>query len=223
MLFIQPVVVSDAQTMDLATPAEVRQAETRTAQAGLEQPDWTSWSATLLAQSGMDSRSPFGPNAVDHNDLTPPSSAPHQPTDTVETPAAPTPADSSSNTRIPPAEAAPGQTDAGPPGTPNTTATPGIAPSTETPPTPPATETPATTPSTATPGTAPGTETPRAPSNPTPRPGSPGPVTSTGAGLAPGTSSPSTQVNPYTPSSSTFPGARQASLPGSSSGASNSQ
>jgi hypothetical protein len=48
-------------------------------------------------------------------------------------------------------------------------------------------------------------------------------VTTTGAGLGPGTSSPATPANPYTPSSSTFPGAREASLPGSSSGASNSQ
>jgi len=104
MLFIQPVVVSDAQAMVLATPAEVRQAER---QVATEPPSWSSWADTLLAQSGMDSRSPFGPNAVDHNDLTPPASAPHQPADTVEPPATPNakPADSSSNTRIPPAEA----------------------------------------------------------------------------------------------------------------------
>ena len=206
MLFIQPVVVSDAQAMVLATPAEVRQAEPQTAQGEMKQPSFASWTGTTLAQSGMDSRSPFGPNAVDHNDLTPPGSAPHQPADTVAPPPRPNavnPEDSSSNTRIPPAEAAPGQTDAGPPGTANTTATPGTAPSTET---------PATTPS---------TETPRADSSAAARPGGPGPVTTTGSGSATGSSSP--PENPYTPSSSTFPGARQGTLPGSSSGASNTQ
>lgn len=222
MLFIQPVVVSDAQAMDLATPAEVRKAERQVGQLGMEQPNWSGWADTLLAQSGMDSRSPFGPNAVDHNDLTPPASAPHQPTDAVEPPSTPNakPADSSSNTRIPPAEAAPGQTDAGPPGTPNSTATPGIAPSTETPATAPSTETPKAGPSSETMPM--GTETPRSLSMPN-EPGGPGPVTTSGTGLSPGKSSPPTPANPYEPSSSTYPGAREASLPGSSSGASNTE
>ena len=69
MLFMQPVVVNDAHAPDRATPAEVRLAEPRAAEAP---PAWTGWAGTMLAQSGMDSRSPFGPNAVDHNDLTPP-------------------------------------------------------------------------------------------------------------------------------------------------------
>ena len=68
MLFMQPVVVNDAHALDRATPAEVRLAEPRAAE---EPPTWTGWAGTMLAQSGMDSRSPFGPNAPDTNNLTP--------------------------------------------------------------------------------------------------------------------------------------------------------
>src|SRR3954470_4912042 len=159
MLFMQPVLVNDAQALDRTTPAEVRLAEP---QAAEEQPGWTGWTDTTLAQAGMDSRSPFGPNAVDHNDLTPPGTAPHRPGDTVAPPTGPNaarPTDSSSNTRIPPAQA-PGQTDAGPPGASGTT-----------------TATPATTPSTSTPGTPPTTATP----------GAAAPVTTPGAGSVSGT------------------------------------
>src|SRR3954452_13624746 len=164
MVFMQPVAVNDAHALDRTTPAEVRLAEPRAAQ---DAPTWTGWSATFVAQAGMDSRSPFGPNAVDHNDLTPPGTAPHRPGDTVAPPTGPNaarPTDSSSNTRIPPA----GQTDAGPPGASGTT--------TATPATTPSTGTPGTTPSTATPGvTTPGagstsgtTATPPASSTATP-------------------------------------------------------
>src|SRR5512147_370988 len=141
MLFMQPVVVNDAHAMDRATAAEVRLAQP-SAVRGEEQPSWSGWADTTLAQGGMDSRSPFGPNAVDHNDLTPPASAPHQPGDTVAPPAAPNaakPADSPGDSPNQPAQA-PGQTDAAPPGASGTTTT--------TPETPPSTATPATVPST---------------------------------------------------------------------------
>ena len=186
MLFMQPVLVNDAHALDRTTPAEVRLAEP---QAAEDQPTWTGWTGPTLAQSGMDSRSPFGPNAVDHNDLTPPGTAPHHPGDTVAPPAGPNaarPTDSSSNTRIPPAQA-PGQTDAGPPGASGTT-----------------TATPATTPSTGTPATVPSTATPA-------------PVTTPGAGSASGTTA--------TPPASTTatPGTTGGTLPGGSSGASNTR
>jgi hypothetical protein len=201
MLFMQPVLVNDGHALDRAIAAEVRLAEPQAAEG---QPTWTGWSGTTLAQSGMDSRSPFGPNAVDHNDLTPPGTAPHRPGDTVAPPTTPNahPTDSSSNTRIPP-EQAPGQTDAGPPGASGTTtATPPTEPSTATPPTVPSTTTPATTPST----------------------GTPAPTTS-GAGNSSGSTEPGTTgtpVNPYRASSSTFPGMTEFTRPGGS-GASNSE
>src|SRR4051812_6832278 len=182
MLFMQPVLVNDAQALDRTTPAEVRLAEP---QAAENQPVWTGCTGTTLAQSGMASSSPFGPNAVDHNDLTPPGTAPHRPGDTVAPPTGPNaarPTDSSSNTRIPPA----GQTDAGPPGASGTT-----------------TATPATTPSTGTPGTTPTTATPV--------------TTPGGAGSASGTTA--------TPPASTTatPSATGGTLPGGSSGASNTR
>lgn len=196
MLFMQPVVVNDAHAMDRATAAEVRLAQPSAAQAE-EQPSWSSWADTMLAQAGMDSRSPFGPNAVDHNDLTPPPSAPHQPGDTVAPPAAPSaakPADSPNQ----PAQA-PGQTDAAPPGASGTT--------TATPETPPSTATPATVPSTATPG-------------------APAPVTTPGAGSTSGTTPPDATTPPGTPykaSSSTSPGTTEFTRPAGSSGASNTE
>ncbi len=171
MLFFQPVVVHDASAADRSPPAEVRVAEERAP----EQEVWSDWTRTMLAQSSLDNRSPFGANAVDRNDVTPPAPAPHNPTDTItppsdemnNAPGSTTPADSAGNTKIPPPEktATPNQPDAGPP--------------------PPA--------STTTPGT----------------------------GNAGGTTS--TPEPTYQPSSSTFPGAREGTLPGGSSGASNSR
>lgn len=115
MLFLQPVVVNDASAADRTPPAEVRVAEER---APDQPPSWSGWSDSVLAQSSLDSRSPFGANATDRNDVTPP--APHTPTDTVTPPTTPgkpdsdTPADSMSTTKIPPH--APANTpDAGPP------------------------------------------------------------------------------------------------------------
>jgi hypothetical protein len=176
MLFFQPVVVHDASAADRTPPAEVRVAEERAP----EQEVWSGWTGMVLAQSSLDNRSPFGANAVDRNDVTPPAPAPHNPTDTVMPPssgAAPgtaTPADSASNTRIPPPAPTQtaGQPDAGPP-PPVTTPTPGPAPE------------------------------------------------RTGAGNAGGTTSAPSPT--YAPSSSTFPGAREGTLPGGSSGASNSR
>jgi hypothetical protein len=194
MLFTQPVVVNDAHGLDRATPAEVRLAEPRAAE---KPPTWTGWAGTMLAQSGMDSRSPFGPNAVDHNDLTPPPSAPHQPGDTVAPPAAPHAAkatDEAGTTSTPP-KGKPGQTDAGPPGA--------------------TTPTPVTAPSTATPETAPSTATPAAPrSEATPGAGN------TSGTTGPGT--PGTSPNPYRASSSTVPARTESTRPGGS-GASNSE
>jgi len=177
MLFFQPVVVHDASAADRSPPAEVRVAEKRAP----EQEVWSDWTRTMLAQSSLDNRSPFGANAADRNDVTPPAPTPHNPSDTVMPPssgAAPgtaTPADSASNTRIPPPEqtqapGATGQPDAGPP--------------------PPVTV---------------GSK----------------PETTTGAGNAGGTTSTPEPVEQ--PSSSTFPGAREVTLPGGSSGASNSR
>ena len=80
MLFMQPVVVNDAAAVERALPAEVRMAEPRAAE---QQPPWT---GALFAQSSLDSRSPFGANATDRNDVTPPAPAPHNPTDTVTPP-----------------------------------------------------------------------------------------------------------------------------------------
>ena len=212
MLFMQPFVVNDAQALDRATPAEVRLAEPRAAE---EPPTWTGWAGTMLAQSGMDSRSPFGPNAVDHNDITPPPSAPHQPGDTVAPPAAPNaakPTDSPSNTDTPPAQA-PGQTDASPPGgTGATTATPESAPSTAT---------PATAPSTAAPAPKPSTATPAVPSSEN-TPGAGNTSGTTASGTAGTTGTPWTPQNPYRASSSTFPGMTEFTRPGGS-GASNSE
>ncbi len=174
MLFFQPVVVHDASAADRSPPAEVRVAEKRAP----EQEVWSGWTGTMLAQSSLDNRSPFGANAVDRNDVTPPAPAPHNPTDTVmppsdtvnNAPGGTNPADSAGNTKIPPPEktATPNQPDAGPP--------------------PPA----------------------------------------SGAGAAPGTAPSSATTPPpqepiQQPSSSTFPGAREGTLPGGSSGASNSR
>jgi len=200
MLFMQPVVVNDAHAMDRATAAEVRLAQPSAAR-GEEPPSWSGWADTMLAQSGMDSRSPFGPNAVDHNDATPAPSAPHQPGDTVAPPAAPNaakPADSASGAPSQPAQA-PGQTDAAPPGASGTT-----------------TATPETPPSTATPGTVPSAATP----------GVPAPVTTPGAGSTSGTTPPDATTPPGNPdkaSSSTFPGMTEFTRPGGSSGASNTE
>jgi hypothetical protein len=141
MLFIQPVVMNDAHT-DRATPAEVRQAEPRTAE---EQPNWTAW-----AQDSMGGRSPFGPNAPDTNNLTPRPTPASPPSSTVAPPA---PVDV--NPDDPAATAPRQQTDAGPPGT--ETGRPGGVPSSDT---SGSTTTPVTTPGT---GGVTGTSEPREP------------------------------------------------------------
>ena len=203
MLFTQPVVVNDAQALDRATPAEVRLAEPRAAE---EPPTWTGWAGTMLAQSGMDSRSPFGPNAPDTNNLTPRPTPASPPSATVAPPAAPNaakPTDAPRNTDTPPAQA-PGQTDASPPG--GTGA---------------ATATPESAPSTATPAPAPSTATPAVPSSET-TPGAGNTSGTTTPGTAGTTGTPWTPQNPYRASSSTFPGTTEFTRPGGS-GASNSE
>ena len=78
MLFLQPVVVSDAHAADRTPAAEVRPAERRAHESPVWQPAW----GALLAQSSMDQRSPFGANAPDNNDVTPQRMPAHQPDDT---------------------------------------------------------------------------------------------------------------------------------------------
>jgi hypothetical protein len=206
MLFLQPVVVDDARLMDRSAPAEVRIAERAQAQPG--------WTGEALAQSSMDQRSPFGNNAPTSNDLTPDFVPLNRPGNQIGVdqpgggPIRP-PADSMSNTRIPPPS---GRPDAGPPPPGGTTtvnpdrATDVAAPATATPGTTPTTATPGTTPTTATPGTTPSTSTP-------------------GAGAAPGTTirMPNTTPAPPAGGSSTFGPPAGATMPGVSSGASNTR
>ena len=200
MVFLQPVVMNDAHAADRSPAAEVRVVDRR----ALEQPVWSAepvWMRPLLAQGGMDQRSPFGNNAPTSNQLTP-------------TPRMvnPTPTDNSgagqvgdpTTTKIPPVT---GQPDAGPPppsseggATPGTepSATGATAPGTAagTPAAARTTTMPNTTPSTPTQGTTPGS----------------------GAGATPPTIPDTRSVPPQPieqPSSSTFPGA--------SSGTSNTQ
>ena len=120
MLFMQPVVVSDASAVDRSPAAEVRVVERR----AVEQPRWN---GTVLAQGPMDQRSPFGANAPDMNDSTP---APRMmnPVDSTRPGGAPANvADPGSTTKIPPPSNVP---DAGPPPPSGGTATtPGTAPS----------------------------------------------------------------------------------------------
>ena len=212
MLFMQPVVVNDAQALDRATPAEVRLAEPRAAE---EPPTWTGWAGTMLAQSGMDSRSPFGPNAVDHNDITPPPARPHRPGDTVAPPAAPNaakPTDSSgrhghaagasagTDRRVP---ARGHRSNDGHAGKRAEHSHAGNAPST------------------AAPAPAPSTATPAVPSSEN-TPGAGNTSGTTASGTAGTTGTPWTPQNPYRASSSTFPGMTEFTRPGGS-GASNSE
>ena len=197
MLFMQPVVVNDAQ-VERATPAEVRQAEPRAAE---EQLTWTAWAETTVAQDSMGGRSPFGPNAPDTNNLTPRPTPASPPAQTVEPPAAPASVNPDDSAATSPGQ----QTDAGPPGT--ESGRPGGVPSSDTTVSPPA--------------RGPGGATVGAPLTA----GTGGMAGSSGSASSGPALEPSqgTPPNPYEPSSSTYPGAREASLPGSSSGASNSQ
>jgi hypothetical protein len=190
MLFMQPVVVNDAPVADRALAAEVRIVERR----ALEQPRWN---GTMLAQGPMDQRSPFGNNAPDMNDLTPTPRMVNPPTS-----AQTAPADSMSNTKIPPPQ---GQPDAGPPPPAGgTTTTPGTAPA-----------------GTGTPGGTLG-ETPNAsrssaaPSTPSGMPDRNPTGVEPGATI-PGTSTPAPLPVPAPPPSSS------STLPGASSGASNTR
>ena len=125
MLFMQPVVVNDAAAVERAVPAEVRMAEPRAAE------QQAPWNGALFAQSSLDSRSPFGANATDRNDVAPPAPAPHTPTDAVAPPRAPNGALKPASTPNPdvPSPQMSGQTDAGPPvaATPPSTVTPDTA------------------------------------------------------------------------------------------------
>lgn len=190
MLFMQAVVVNDAHEVERATPAEVRLAEPRAAQEqAQEQPTWTDWTGTMLAQAPMDSRSPFGANAPDTNNLTPRPTPANPPAAAVTPPA--TPVDSRG------AAVSPQQTDAGPPVT-------------ATPPTEPSTATPTTVPSTATPGSM---------AQPTPGAGSTNGTAPNTTAAPPATSAP----NVNRPSPGSGMGASGGTLPGQSSGASNTQ
>lgn len=195
MLFMQAVVVNDAHEVERATPAEVRLAEPRAAQEqAQEQPTWTDWTGTMLAQAPMDSRSPFGANAPDTNNLTPRPTPANPPAAAVTPPA--TPVDSRG------AAVSPQQTDAGPPVT-------------ATPPTEPSTATPTTVPSTATPGST----TPGSMAQPTPGAGSTNGTAPNTTAAPPATSAP----NVNRPSPGSGMGASGGTLPGQSSGASNTQ
>jgi hypothetical protein len=201
MLFLQPVVVNDAHAADQSPAAEVRVVDRRT----LEPP---AWPGAILAQSSVDQRSPFGNNAPTSNELTP------RPRMVNPDPGTGQPADPMSTTKIPPAQ---GQPDAGPPppssgssGTPNTepgTATPNAAPGTTIPtPNPsPSTTMPQTTPQEPTPGTTPGG----------------------GAGAPLPTVPDSRSVPPVPPppgsSAPATPPAGSSTIPGASSGASNTR
>jgi hypothetical protein len=197
MVFLQPVVVNDAQAADQNTPAaEVRVVDRR----ALEQPVWT---GPMLAQGAMDQRSPFGNNAPASNELTP---RPRMvnPSDNTQSGfngtgrGAGQVADPMSTTKIPPAA---GQPDAGPPPpSSGTTATPGTEPSTA--PTQnavPRATMPNTTPADVTPGTTPGS----------------------GAGATP-PRIPDSQSIPPVPAQPSQPPS-SATLPGGSSGASNTR
>lgn len=159
-------------------------------------PRWTDWSGVMLAQSSLDQRSPFGANAVDNNNKVTPAAAT----------TAPLPPQTSDNPDVPGSTAPPtrSSTQVPPPGQPDAA--------------PPLTGTGTTT--TAPPTAAPGT------AKPTSTPGG-----AAGTGNASGTTSaPDNPIAPIAPSpapgninprsSSTLPGA---TLPGGSSGASNSR
>jgi hypothetical protein len=197
MVFLQPVVVNDAQHADQKTPAaEVRVIDRH----ALEQPVWT---GPMLAQGAMDQRSPFGNNAPASNELTP---RPRMvnPSDNTQSgfngtgSGAGQVADPMSTTKIPPAS---GQPDAGPPPpSASGTATPGTEPSTGSAQAPsPTTTMPDTRPSQPTPGTTPGS----------------------GAGAAP-PSIPDSRSIPAVPAQPSQP-PPSATLPGASSGASNTR
>ena len=200
MLFLQPVVVSDVSAADRTPPAEVRFVDRR----ALEQPP--GWTGMTLAQGGMDQRSPFGANAPDMNDLTP-TPRMMNPVDSTQPGTGPgAPGDSMSNTRIPPAPARP---DAGPPPPTDTTTTaPGTPPGTA----PAGTGTPGgtlgTTPNANRSSAAPSTPAGMPDRNPTGNP--PG-------ATIPGTSTPAPLPVPAPPPSSS------STLPGVTSGASNTQ
>jgi hypothetical protein len=197
MVFLQPVVVNDAQAANQTPAAEVRVIDRR----ALEQP---AWPAPMLAQAGMDQRSPFGNNAPTSNELTP-KPTPANPAGNSQSgfgnpgAGAGQVADPGSTTKIPPAQ---GKPDAGPP--------------------------PPSAGSTTTPGTEPSTAPTQIPNPnatmPNTQPGDPnsGTTLGGGAGATPPTVPDSRSVPPVsspqpveTRSSSTFPGA--------SSGASNSR
>ena len=221
MLFLQPVVVDDARAADRSAPAEVRIAE-RPAHARM------TWTGATLAQNGpMDGRSPFGPNAPGANDLTPDRPLVNQhagPMESSPTAAPASPSDPASTTKIPPVRAP----DSGPPpGTTTTnpdTTTDTVAPGTVAPPTAtPSTTAPGTTPTPATPGSAkPSTATPgKTPGTTTP---APTPSTTTPGGGAAGFSGASPKTIPTVPPANpSDPTMGPSTLPGASSGASNTR
>jgi hypothetical protein len=130
MLFMQPVVVTDAPDVAVAAAAEVRMAEARAAV-----PTWTEWNGVVLAQSSLDQRSPFGANAVDNNNKVTPGAATTEPvtptpSDNPDLPGSTAPA---TRTSAPPS---PSQPEPAPPVTGSgttTTAPPSAAPGTATP------------------------------------------------------------------------------------------
>ena len=203
MVFLQPVVMNDAHAADRSPAAEVRVVD----RGALEQPVWQGWQAgtgPVLAQQGMDQRSPFGNNAPTSNQLTPtPRMVNPNATDNSGQVA-----DPMSTTKIPPAQ---GQPDAGPP--PPSSAT-------SAPPGEPSSTTTGPVPGTTAPGTA-GAPTPlRTTPMPNTTPATPTPslTPGSGAGATPPTIPDTQSVPPQPtaqPSSSTFPGA--------SSGTSNTQ
>jgi hypothetical protein len=201
MVFLQPVVVNDAQAADQKTlAAEVRVIDRH----ALEQPVWT---GPMLAQGAMDQRSPFGNNAPASNELTPrprmvnPSDNNTQSGFTATGSGAGQVADPMSTTKIPPAA---GQPDAGPPPpSAGTATTPGGTTAEPNPvgPAPnPTTTMPDTTPAQPTTGTTPGS----------------------GAGAAP-PSIPDSRSIPAVPAQPGGAPPPSATLPGASSGASNTR
>src|SRR3954447_15537364 len=112
MLFLQPVVVNDVQAANQTPAAEVSVID----RSAIEQPTWPG-PASMLAQAGMDQRSPFGNNAPTSNELTP-KPTPVNPAGNSQSgfgnsgAGAGQVADPGSTTKIPPAQ---GQPDAGPP------------------------------------------------------------------------------------------------------------
>ena len=205
MVFLQPVVMNDAHAADRSPAAEVRVVDRQ----AFEQPVWHGWqvgTGLMLAQQGLDQRSPFGNNAPTSNQLTPtPRMVNPNPTDNS---GAGQVSDPMSTTKIPPAQ---GQPDAGPPPPSSVnSATPG-EPS-------PASPTPGATGATA-PGTAAGTPAPiRTTPMPTTTPSTPtqGTTPGSGAGATPPTIPDTQSVPPQPiqqPSSSTFPGAATGTSP----------